>query len=112
MPDSGLFPDLLPNELRAFPGEKDLANDEIPSKPPNKSAFSAGNTDAVDLYRLGEINAIVAVINVQIKINLEINFLYFVKTEIKSSKTLPGISVPVLMSIFFLCFIYHYKIPI
>jgi hypothetical protein len=75
-----------PNEANDFAVENDLAIDEIPSKPPNKSAFSAGNTEAVDLYHFGKRRAIIVVQTVQIKIKREINFLYFVIIEKKSIK--------------------------
>ena len=63
-----------------------MAIDEIPSNPPNKSALSAGNTEAVDLYHLGDRRAIIVVQTVQIKIKRETNFLCFVTTDKKSIK--------------------------
>src|SRR5512139_3296553 len=38
------------SDVNARAGEKLFTRDETPSKLPKRSAFSAGNTDAVDLY--------------------------------------------------------------
>ncbi|MFZ2322264.1 MAG: hypothetical protein WAV89_01065 [Ignavibacteriaceae bacterium] len=71
-------------ELSPLDGEKFLINEETPVIALRKSVFSAGKTDVVDLYHLGEISANTIAEAVIIKTKKNKNHLYLIVIVINS----------------------------
>ena len=67
-----------PSALSARAGASAFATEAIPSRPPRRSAFSAGNTDAPDLYHLGRKSVMMVTRAVTPRTNQEMNRRYLV----------------------------------